>query len=116
MHEVRELARFVTGKEEPSAPHEKDLRRADPRCVELVVHDYGARAMKRDASALIAKALCGAAIRLPQRLAQRDLDSRGEVVVVLLAREFGDLLRDVSAGVSLQAHDLAQEVEAPLRP
>src|SRR6266568_3950865 len=116
MYEVGELARFVAGKEQARASHEKDLRCADPRRVELIVHDDRARAVERDTSALIAKALCGAAIRLPQRLAKRDLDPRGEVVVVLLASEVGDLLRDVSAGVSLQTCDLAQEVEASLRP
>ena len=116
MYEVGELARFVAREEEASASHEKDLRCADPRRVELVVHDDRARAVECDTSALIAKALCGPAIRLPQRFAERDLDPRGEVVVVLLTSEVGDLLRDVAAGITVLPRDLAQEVEAPLRP
>jgi hypothetical protein len=116
VHEVRELARLVAGKEQSSTPNEEDLRRADPRRVKLVVHHDGARAMQGDASALIFEALRGAAIRLPERLAQRDLDPGGEVVVVLLPREVGDLLRDLAAGVPLLTRDLDQEIEAALGP
>ena len=64
---------------------------------------------------LIAKALRGPAIRLPQGLSERDLDPGREVVVVLLTREIGDLFCDVAAGVPVLPRDLAQEVEAPLR-
>src|SRR5206468_2307594 len=116
MHEVRELTGFVARKEEPRAPHEKDLRGADPGRVELVVHDDRAGAMERDSPALIAQALRRPAIRLPQRLAERDLDPGGEVIVVLLTSEVGDLFRDVAAGGAVLARDLAQEVEASLRP
>ena len=72
--------------------------------------------MQGHAPALIAKALRGAAIRLPQGLSERDLDPSGEVVVVLLPGEVSDLLRDIAAGVAPLARDLDQEVEASLRP
>src|SRR2546425_9010042 len=116
MHEVRELAGFVAREEESRTPHEKNLRRADAGRVQLVVHDDRARAMKRDAPALIAEALRGPTVRLAQRLAEGDLDPGGKVVVILLTSEVGDLFGDVAAGVAVIARDLAQEVEPPLRP
>ena len=116
MDEVRELTRLIAWEEQSRASHQKHLRRADSRRVQLVVHDHRARAVECDASALIAKALRGPTIRLPERLSQRDLDPRGEVVVVLLTSEVGDLPGDVRAGVPLLARDLAQKVEAPFGP
>ena len=65
MDEVRELSGLVPGQEEPRAPHKEDLRGADACRVELVVHYDGAGAVQRDAPVLIAKALRGAAVRLP---------------------------------------------------
>jgi hypothetical protein len=116
VHEIREFAGLVPREEEPRPPHEKDLRGADPRRVKLVVDDDGAGAVERDPPTLIAKAVRGTAIRLPERLAQRDLDASREVVVVLLTSEVGDFLRDVAPRVSMLTRDLAQEVEASLRP
>src|SRR2546422_4875055 len=116
MDEIRELSRFVSGKKEPRAPDEEDLGGADPGGVELVVDDHRARAVERYASALIAKALRSPTIRLPERLAERDLDPRRKVVVVLLPCEIGHFLRDVAPRVALLSCDLAQEIEAALRP
>src|SRR6266550_4698584 len=116
MNEVRELAGLVTRKEEARAANEEDLCGADARRVELVVHDDRAGAVECDPTALIAKPLRGAAVGLAERLAQRDFDPRGEVVVVLLARQVRDLLGDVSTriGAVLTGH-LAEKVEAAFR-
>jgi len=116
MDEIRELSRFVAGQKESRAPYEEDLRGADPRRVELVVHDHRAGAVKRHASALVTEALSGPTIRLPQRLAERHLDPRRKVVVVLLASEVGHFLRDIAARAPVLPRDLTQEVEAPFRP
>ena len=116
MHEVGELARLVAGQEEPRAPDKEDLRFADPRGIELVVHDDGAGAVEDEPAALVPETLRGAAVRLAEGLAQRNLDARGEVVVVLLLREIGDLASDIRARVrALLPCDLAKEVETALR-
>ena len=116
MHEVRELARLIAGEEQPRPAHEKDVRRADPGRVELGVDDDRAGAMERDTAALVAEALRRAPVRLTEGAAKRDLDARGEVVVVLLLREIGDLASDIRARVrALLPCDLAKEVETALR-
>ncbi|OLD51758.1 MAG: hypothetical protein AUI58_06100 [Chloroflexi bacterium 13_1_40CM_2_70_6] len=112
--EVRELPGLVAGEEEARTPYEEDPGSADSRGVQLVVHDDRARAVERHAPALIAKTLRRAAVRLPQGAAQRDLDARRKVVVVLLAREVGDLARERSRGRG-HRRDLAEEIEPALR-
>ena len=116
MNEIRELSRFVSGKKEPRPPHEENLGGADPSGVQLVVDDHRAGAVERYASMLIAKALRSPTIRLPERLAERDLDPGRKVVVVLLPCEIGHFLRDVAPRVAVLPCDLAQEIEAALRP
>src|SRR5438067_581378 len=67
-------------------------------------------------AALVPETLRSAAVRLAEGLAQRNLDARGEVVVVLLLREIGDLASDIRARVrALLPCDLAKEVETALR-
>src|SRR3954471_12194901 len=111
MHEVGELAGLVARKEEPRATHEEDLGSSDARAVDLVVHHDGACKMKRDAPALILELLRGTPIGLAQRAAERHLDARGEIVVVLGLRELGALPRDRECGASRSRADLAEEEE-----
>jgi hypothetical protein len=76
MDEVGELPGLIAGEEESGTAHEEDLRAADPRGVELVVDDHGARALQRDGAAVLAEALRRAPVRLTECPPQRDLDTR----------------------------------------
>src|SRR6185503_17798744 len=113
MNEVGELAGLVARQEQPRATHEEDLRPADARRVQLVVHDDRARALERDGSAVLTEPLRRAAVGLTQGASERDLDARGEVVVVLLPRELGYLAGDLLRGPGRRR--LEQEIEPALR-
>ena len=114
MDEVRELAWVVAGKEQAGPPHQEDLGGADTRRVERVIHDDRGGALERDPAVLIAELRGREAIRVAERLSQRDLDPRRQVVVVLVAHELGDLACDLRARPAGRDH-LTEEVEAPFR-
>ena len=117
MHEVRELAGLVAGKEQARAAHKEDLRRADVRAVDLVVHDDGACEVQRDIGPLLLQALLCSSIGLTECATERDGDAGGQVVEVLLLREVRDLARDRDAGRERpRTRDLAEQIEASLCP